>query len=110
MSALHIQQNYNSDALMLVLAADHLIANQAAFQNAVNDAMDLALKGQLVTFGITPHEPNTGYGYIEANGDEVLRFVEKPTLELAETYLATGRFLWNSVMFLFTAETMLSAM
>ncbi len=109
-SALHIQQNYGSDALMLVLAADHLIANQTAFQSAVNDAMDLALKGQLVTFGITPHEPNTGYGYIEANGHEVLRFVEKPTLELAETYLATGRFLWNSGMFLFTAETMLSAM
>ena len=59
MSALHIQQNYNSDALMLVLAADHLIANQAAFQNAVNDAMDLALKGKLVTFGIKPHQPNT---------------------------------------------------
>ena len=70
----------------------------------------MAKTGQLVTFGITPHEPHTGYGYIEANGHEVLRFVEKPTLEIAETYLATGRFLWNSGMFLFTTEAILGAM
>ena len=109
-SAVHIQKKYGDDALMLILAADHLIMNQLAFETAVQDAMALAFKGQLVTFGITPHEPNTGYGYIEANGHDVLRFVEKPTLELAETYLATGRFLWNSGMFLFTVESMLEAM
>ena len=110
MSALHIHQKYGNEALMLVLAADHLIANQDAFQHAVQDATALAKTGQLVTFGITPHEPHTGYGYIEANGHEVLRFVEKPTLEIAETYLATGRFLWNSGMFLFTTEAILGAM
>lgn len=110
MSALHVQKTYGNEALMLVLAADHLIVNQAAFQNAVQKAQDLAATGQLVTFGITPHEPNTGYGYIEANENEVIRFVEKPTLELAKSYLATGRFLWNSGMFLFTADAILSAM
>jgi mannose-1-phosphate guanylyltransferase/mannose-6-phosphate isomerase len=110
MSALHIQQQHGNDAYMLVLAADHLIANQAAFQTAVTEAINLAKNSQLVTFGITPHEPNTGYGYIEANGNQVLQFVEKPSLELAETYLATGRFLWNSGMFLFTAQTILAAM
>lgn len=110
MSALQIQQQYGDDALMLVLAADHLIANQSAFEAAVQDAITLAVAGQLVTFGITPHEPNTGYGYIEAKGQQVLRFVEKPSLELAETYLATGRFLWNSGMFLFSAAAILTTM
>lgn len=110
MSALHVQQKYGNDALMLVLAADHLIINQEAFQIAVNQALDLAITGQLVTFGITPHEPNTGYGYIEANGSDVIRFVEKPTLDLAKTYLDSGRFLWNSGMFLFTADAILTAM
>lgn len=110
MSVLHIQKKYGNNALMLVLAADHLITNQTAFQNAVDNAIALAVKGQLVTFGITPHEPNTGYGYIEAEGHKVLRFVEKPSLEIAETYLAMGHFLWNSGMFLFTTETMLAAM
>jgi len=109
-SALHVQKTYGNEAIMLVLAADHLIVNQEAFQNAVQKALDLAATGQLVTFGITPHEPNTGYGYIEANGNQVIRFVEKPSLELAQTYLATGRFLWNSGMFLLTAEAILSAM
>ncbi len=110
MSALHVQQKYGNDALMLVLAADHLIINQEAFQIAVNQALDLAVTGQLVTFGITPHEPNTGYGYIEANGSDVIRFVEKPTLDLAKIYLDSGRFLWNSGMFLFTADAILTAM
>lgn len=110
MSALHVQHQYDNQALILVLAADHLIADQSAFEHAVSRAQDLALTGQLVTFGITPHEPNTGYGYIEAAGNKVLRFVEKPTLDLAETYLATGQFLWNSGMFLFTVEAILSAM
>lgn len=110
MSALYIQKQYGKDALMLVLAADHLVANQAAFEIAVQNATTLALTGQLVTFGITPHEPHTGYGYIEAQGQQVIRFVEKPSLELAQTYLSTGRFLWNSGMFLFTVEAILSAM
>lgn len=110
MAALQISKTHGSDAMMLVLAADHLILNQSAFQDAVAQAMVLASADHLVTFGITPHEPNTGYGYIESSGHQVLRFVEKPTLELAETYLATGQFLWNSGMFLFKAETILNAL
>ncbi|MCR9192678.1 MAG: mannose-1-phosphate guanylyltransferase/mannose-6-phosphate isomerase [Gammaproteobacteria bacterium] len=110
MSALHVSKEYGDDALLLVLAADHLIADQQAFQTAVQEATTLAMSGSLVTFGITPSEPHTGYGYIESSGHDVLRFVEKPTLELAETYLATGQFLWNSGMFLFTAKAILTAM
>jgi len=109
-SALHVTKHHGDDALLLILAADHLIADQAAFQQAVTEATTLALTGKLITFGIQPDEPNTGYGYIEADGHQVLRFIEKPTLEVAETYLATKRFLWNSGMFLFTAGAILDAM
>lgn len=110
MAALHISKTHGKDAMMLVLAADHLITEQAAFEDAVSQAIALAATDRLVTFGITPHEPNTGYGYIESSGQDVLRFVEKPTLELAEMYLATGQFLWNSGMFLFKAEAILAAL
>lgn len=109
-SALQVKKYYGGDAMLLILAADHLIADQKAFQRAVSSATDFALNGKIVTFGIEPNEPNTGYGYIEANGNEVIRFVEKPNRELAEQYLATKRFLWNSGMFLFTAETILNEM
>lgn len=110
LAALYVRKMHGGNALMLILAADHLIADQSAFERAVEEAILLAETNKLVTFGITPHEPNTAYGYIEANGHEVLRFVEKPTLELAETYLATGRFLWNSGMFLFKTDTILQAL
>lgn len=98
------------DTMMLILAADHLITDQDAFQNAVSDALQLARLNKLVTFGISPTEPKTEYGYIEAQANQVIRFIEKPTIEKAEEYLASGRFLWNSGMFLFSAGTMLEAM
>ena len=110
MSALYLRNIHGKDAMMLILAADHLVTDQAAFQQAVSEAAVLAAQDKLVTFGISPDAPNTGYGYIEASGQDVLRFVEKPTLELAETYLATGQFLWNSGMFLFKAEAILDAL
>jgi mannose-1-phosphate guanylyltransferase len=109
-AALQINQKYGQNAIMLVLAADHLIADQIAFAQAVSQAAELALAGKLVTFGIQPDAPETGYGYIEADGNTVLRFVEKPTLEKAQEYLASGQFLWNSGMFCFTAGTMLQQM
>ncbi|ARU32299.1 mannose-1-phosphate guanylyltransferase/mannose-6-phosphate isomerase [Sulfuriferula sp. AH1] len=109
-AALQINQKYGQDAIMLVLAADHLIADQLAFTQAVSQAAELALAGKLVTFGIQPDAPETGYGYIEADGNTVLRFVEKPTLEKAQEYLASGQFLWNSGMFCFTVGTMLQQM
>lgn len=96
--------------LLLILAADHLIGDQVAFREAVGQATELAASDKLVTFGIQPTAPETGYGYIEANGNEVLRFVEKPDLETARAYLDTGRFYWNSGMFCFRASVMLQEM
>lgn len=109
-AALHVAATHGPDALLLVLAADHLISDQAAFAAAVAHAIPLAQSGRLVTFGIEPHAPETGFGYIEAEGNTVLRFVEKPSLEKAREYLATGRYLWNSGMFCFSAGSMIAEM
>jgi mannose-1-phosphate guanylyltransferase/mannose-6-phosphate isomerase len=109
-AALQVLKTHGKDALMLVLAADHLIADHQAFQNAVAKATELALEGKLVTFGIQPTAPETGYGYIEADGNTVLRFVEKPSQEKAKEYLASGRFFWNSGMFCFSAGVLLQQM
>lgn len=109
-AALHVAQTYGDDSIMLVLAADHLIADQQAFADAVAQATILAQQGKLVTFGIQPHSPETGYGYIEAEGNQVLRFVEKPSLEKAQEYIESGQFLWNSGMFCFAAGNILKAM
>ena len=109
-AALQVQASHGDDALLLVLAADHLITDQAAFAQAVSKAMSLAAEGKLVTFGIQPETPETGYGYIEAKGSKVVRFVEKPTLEAAREYLDSGNYLWNSGMFCFSAGTMLREM
>ena len=101
------------DPLLLVLAADHVIANNAAFQAAVRAALPLAESGRLVTFGIVPTGPETGYGYmrrgapLDAGGFSVASFVEKPELQLAEQYLASGEYLWNSGMFCFRASRFL---
>ena len=109
-AALHVAATQGEDALMLVLAADHLISDQTAFASAVAIATRLAAEGKLVTFGIEPEAPETGYGYIEAEGNIVLRFVEKPNFEKAQEYLATGRYLWNSGIFCFAAGVMLREM
>lgn len=99
-----------SDPLLLVLAADHVIQDTAAFQTSVRTALPLAEAGSLVTFGIVARRPETGYGYIKrgaavADGAwAVERFVEKPALELAEQYVASGDYDWNSGMFLFKAS------
>ncbi len=106
-ASLRVAQTHGDDTVMLVLAADHLIADQDAFRDAVQQAEALAREGRIVTFGIHPESPETGYGYIEADGNTVLRFVEKPSLEKAREYLASQRFLWNSGMFCFTAGAML---
>jgi len=109
-AALHIERAYGKDAIMLVLPADHLITDQSAFAQAVIIAADCAIKGKLVTFGIKPDNPETAYGYIEAEDNKVLRFVEKPTLIEASEYVQSGRYLWNSGMFCFSAGTILQAM
>lgn len=116
LGALMADERWGRDAVMLVLAADHLIEDDAAFGEAVNIATRLARNSRLVTFGIKPTTAETGYGYIEqgkamsGGGNEVVRFVEKPTLEVAEGYLASGRYLWNSGIFCFTAGTILDAL
>jgi mannose-1-phosphate guanylyltransferase/mannose-6-phosphate isomerase len=102
------------DALILVLPSDHIVTNPAAFRSAVSKATHLARDNRLVTFGITPTSPNTGYGYIKQGapigeaGFEVEAFVEKPDTERAAGFLADGRFAWNSGMFLFKASVYLS--
>ena len=109
-AALQVAATYGNDAQLLVLAADHLIADQAAFAKAVDRAQQLAAEGKLVTFGIQPETPETGYGYIESEGNKVLRFVEKPNLQNAKEYVASGRYLWNSGMFCFSAGTIIREM
>ncbi|MBD9369554.1 mannose-1-phosphate guanylyltransferase/mannose-6-phosphate isomerase [Xanthomonas sp. XNM01] len=99
------------DALLLVLPSDHVIQDEAAFRAAVLQASAAAEAGRLVTFGIVPTAPETGYGYIRAaSGDGVRaveRFVEKPDLATAEDYVASGEYFWNSGMFLFRATRFL---
>ena len=105
------------DPLLLVLAADHVIRDGAQFRSTVEAGRAAAEAGQLVTFGIVPTAPETGYGYIEATAPlqagtlsptPIARFVEKPDRTTAEGFLATGRFTWNSGMFLFRASAMLA--
>ncbi|EWC50574.1 mannose-1-phosphate guanylyltransferase [Xanthomonas citri pv. glycines str. 8ra] len=97
-----------ADPLLLVLPSDHVIGNEAAFQAAVKVAAEAAAQGKLVTFGIKPTAPETGYGYIKAGtgtgASAVERFVEKPDLATAQSYLASGEYYWNSGMFLFRAS------
>lgn len=108
LAAKYVEATQGSDAVMLVLAADHLIADQAEFASAVANASKLAADGYLVTFGIVPTSPETGFGYIEqgealGSGNKVARFVEKPALVTAQGYVASGKYLWNSGMFCFKA-------
>lgn len=106
----------NPDALMLVMPSDHLISNEAAFLEAIALAAPEAAAGRLVTFGITPNEPATGYGYIEAEPAvagaavrAVRRFVEKPDADTAARYVAAGLF-WNAGIFLLKASAFLEAL
>ena len=112
MAALYANDRHGPETTLLILAADHLIQDEATFQRSVDQASSLAAQGYLVTFGIPPTAPETGYGYIEkgealAEGHRVARFVEKPGLEKAVEYLESGQFLWNSGMFCFQAGVML---
>lgn len=109
-AALYIDEQYGSEAIMLVLAADHLIKDYNAFEAAVEKAVLLASSGKLVTFGIEASSPETGFGYIETDNQEVKRFIEKPSLEKAEEYIKAGNYLWNSGMFCFSAGTLLDEM
>lgn len=120
MAALKIRGEYGAEAKLLVMSADHLIEDHGLFEKTVSFASKQADEGKLVTFGIQPTSPETGYGYIEmadeyrsTNGElssyKVKRFVEKPCLDVAKEYLESGNFLWNSGMFCFRADAILRA-
>lgn len=96
------------DETLLVLPSDHLIRSKDGFFKAVERAEQLAKDGFIVTFGIRPDYPETGYGYIESNGELVKSFREKPSLQVAESYLAAGNYYWNSGMFCFKASVFLN--
>ncbi len=109
-AALYIEKNFGKDAIMWVLPSDHHIGDDEAMKVALFDAAKAAMEDYLVTFGICPTRPETGYGYIrvgEKMDDSTAHvtdsFVEKPNRELAQQYLDDGRYLWNSGMFLFKA-------
>jgi mannose-1-phosphate guanylyltransferase/mannose-6-phosphate isomerase len=98
----------DEELILLVLPADHLIADVTAFNSAVLEAVALAEKGRLVTFGIKPTSPETGYGYIKkGEGSAVESFVEKPDLNTAKAYVESGNYFWNSGMFAFAVSTLL---
>jgi len=97
----------NPDDVLIVTPSDHLIQNQDAYEKAIKEAVELAKKDFLVTFGVVPSKPETGYGYIEYEGKDVLSFREKPNTETAQEFLERGTFLWNSGMFCFKAGVLL---
>ena len=110
-AALYLKQTCAQDEpepCMLVMPADHLITDTQAFQAAVSKAVNLAQQGRLVTFGIEPSHPETGFGYIQAGLDnQVTRFVEKPDLETAQSYLKQGDYYWNAGIFCFTPSALI---
>jgi mannose-1-phosphate guanylyltransferase/mannose-6-phosphate isomerase len=115
LAALHALED-GGDAVLVVMPADHMIGDVAAFQRAVATATRHAERGAIVTLGINPTRPETGYGYIEKGDDidgqarKIARFVEKPPLEVARSYLTSGKYLWNSGIFVMRASVWLSTL
>jgi len=109
-ATIHAKATQGPDAILCVFPADHMIGNLPAFLNVMGRAIDHAKQGRIATLGINPTRPDTAFGYIEADGEKVVRFVEKPDLETAQAYLASKRFFWNAGIFCFTAQTMLTEM
>lgn len=95
------------DDILIVTPSDHLIEGEADYESILKQAVELAKQDYLVTFGIKPNKPETGYGYIEYDGNDVLSFREKPNLETAKEFLKKGNFLWNSGIFCFKASVYL---
>jgi len=95
------------DDILIITPSDHLIENQNAYEKAIKEAVELAKEDFLVTFGVVPSKPETGYGYIEYEGKNVLSFREKPNTETAQEFLERRTFLWNSGMFCFKAGVLL---
>lgn len=114
LGAIHIMRKYD-DAVMVVLPSDHLIKYSSMFINTLKDAIEIAqTNSNLITIGITPDHPETGYGYIKFNPNlcygrafQVERFVEKPSLEIAKEYVASEEYLWNSGIFVWKVSSIL---
>ncbi|MDM1042795.1 MULTISPECIES: mannose-1-phosphate guanylyltransferase [Empedobacter] len=94
--------------ILLVSPSDHLIEDLDIYNSAIQEAIELAKKGSIVTFGLQPTKPETGYGYIQIRNGDVLGFREKPNLDTAQEFLKSGDFYWNSGMFCFKADTFLN--
>ena len=97
----------NPDDILIVTPSDHIIGEMENYEAAINEAVEKATKGYIVTFGIIPTKPEIGYGYIERKGDDVISFREKPNQVTAKDFIAKGNFLWNSGMFCFKASVFL---
>src|SRR5690606_2245658 len=97
----------NPDDILMVTPSDHVIVGEQAYQEAIETGIEKAKDGYIVTFGVQPTRPETGYGYIEYEDDRVLSIREKPTQATAEDFIERGNFLWNSGMFCFRADTLL---
>ncbi len=109
--AVQFCRQLGEDVVLLVLPADHVVLCPDKFAEAVRQAVQLAATGAVVTFGIQPTGPETGYGYIEqGEGNRVASFKEKPDITVAREYLAKGNYLWNSGMFAFTSQTFMEEM
>jgi len=115
LSALYLSRKYDSKEIMIVLPADHLIEYEKAFLQSLETGLKSAEDEYLVTFGIKPDYPATGYGYVEAGQKisedvfSVKQFKEKPDVKTAESFLKAGNFFWNSGMFMWKIETILKA-
>ncbi|WP_417799097.1 mannose-1-phosphate guanylyltransferase/mannose-6-phosphate isomerase [Terasakiella pusilla] len=110
-----LQECPDEDAVVLLMPSDHFISDEGSFQATVLESLNAALAGNIVTFGIKPTRPETGYGYIKVNTDEqvyrtypIHEFVEKPDRETASYFLESGNYYWNSGIFLFSAKLLLS--
>ncbi|BDX07714.1 mannose-1-phosphate guanylyltransferase/mannose-6-phosphate isomerase [Planctobacterium marinum] len=111
--AAHFAKNVADDAIIAVFPADHLVSDETAFVSALKDGVEVCAQGKLVTFGVRPDKPETGYGYINLDEQKVgeshvvKQFVEKPEYQVACEYIKAGHYLWNSGMFMFSANTLL---
>lgn len=115
LAALAVMQG-GDDPILLVMPADHVITDTTAFHSVVHKSIKLAAEGAIITFGITPDSPETGYGYIQSGAAfekdgffYIERFVEKPDFDAAQSYLDAGSYLWNSGLFMMRASVWLSA-
>ena len=103
----YIAQNFDKDAIILAVPSDLLIKDAEKFIKTVQRGKKLAQEGYIVTFGVKPDYPETGYGYIKTNNEKVLEFVEKPDEETAKKYLSEGTYFWNSGIFMFKASVLM---